>query len=126
MVYADDTTLLASDADPVETTAILNRDFEKTSIWAEKWKVKFHADKSCSILFSTTQNLNIPPLIFNGDNIKIVNKHKHLGFFLTATLDWSKQIHEVYLKTNIKLAMLRNVHYLQRKTLDLLYKYNYK
>ena len=86
------------------------------------WKVKFNADKSCSILFSPTQNLNVPALIFNVDSIKMVNKHKHLGVFLTATLDWSKQIHEVCLKANRKLAMLRNVHYLQRKTLDLLYK----
>jgi hypothetical protein len=66
--------------------------------------------------------MNSHGLLFNGDSIKMVNEHKHLGVFLTATLDWSKQIHEVCLKANRKLAMLRNVHYLQRKTLDLLYK----
>ena len=81
LVYADDTTLLASGANPTETTDILNRDLDKIGIWAEKWKVKFNADKSCSMLYSTKQNMNIPGLLFNGDCIKMVNEHKHLGVF---------------------------------------------
>ena len=37
-------------------------------------------------------------------------------------MDWSRQIHETCLKANRKLAVLRNVKQLKRKTLDLLYK----
>ena len=96
LIHADDTTLIASSANPTETTDILNMDLDKISVWAEKWKVKFNAEKLCSMLYSTKQNLNIPGLLLNGDSIKMVNEHKHLGIFLTSTLNWSKQIHEVF------------------------------
>ena len=51
-----------------------------------------------------------------------VQEHKHLGIWLTPRLCWSKQIHEICLRANSKLAVLRSVSYLSRSTLDLLYK----
>ena len=48
--------------------------------------------------------------------------HKHLGIYLSSSLDWSKQVHEVCLKANRKLSVLRSVKMLSRQTLDLLYK----
>ena len=48
--------------------------------------------------------------------------HKHLGVYLSSTLDWSTQISEVCLKANRKLSVLRSVKLLSRQTLDLLYK----
>ena len=43
LLFADDISLFAAGSDPAETAAILNRDLEKISIWAEKWKVQFNA-----------------------------------------------------------------------------------
>ena len=51
-----------------------------------------------------------------------MNTHKHLGIHLTSSLDWSTQVHEVCLKANKKLSILRSVKLLSRQTLDLLYK----
>ena len=51
MIFADDTTLLASGKDPAETVCQLNRDLQKISSWAEKWKVKFNAGKSKDMIF---------------------------------------------------------------------------
>ena len=48
--------------------------------------------------------------------------HKHLGIYLSSTLDWSVQIKEVCLKANRKLSVLRSVKLLSRQTLDILYK----
>ena len=122
MIFADDTTLLASGLDPAETSAQLNRDLKKISSWAEKWKVSFNAKKSKDIIFSRKCLNNSPPLSFNGLVIDRVNTHKHLGVYLKSNLDWSVQIHEACLKANRKLSVLRNSKMLQRKTLDLLYK----
>ena len=36
LIFADDTTLLASGSDPAETAAILNRDLEKITSWTTK------------------------------------------------------------------------------------------
>ena len=65
---------------------------------------------------------NSPPLIFGETFIDRVNTHKHLGLLLTSSLDFSLQVHEVCLKANRKLSVLRSVKLLNRKTLDVLYK----
>ena len=41
---------------------------------------------------------------------------------MTSSLDWSKQVHEMCLKANRKLSVLRSVKFLNRQTLDILYK----
>ena len=46
LIFADDTSLFATGSDPAETVEILNRDLEKISIWATKWKVTFNAKKN--------------------------------------------------------------------------------
>ena len=51
-----------------------------------------------------------------------ISSHKHLGLYLTSNLDWSLHIHEICLRANRKLSVLRSIKYLSRSTLDLLYK----
>ena len=122
LIFADDTSLFATSTDPAETAAILNRDLNKISAWAKKWKVTFNAGKSKDIIFSQKCLNNSPPLIFNNSYIERVNLHKHLGLYLSSSLDWSEQIKQVCLKANKKLSVLRSVKLLNRQTLDLLYK----
>ena len=122
MIFADDTSLLASGSDPAETAEQLNRDLTKISSWALKWKVVFNAKKSKDIIFSKKSLNNSPPIVFNDTFIERVNTHKHLGLSLTSSLDWSVQINEVCLKANRKLSVLRSVKLLSRQTLDILYK----
>ena len=122
LLFADDTTLLAAGKDPAETSEILNRDLAKISEWAVKWKVTFNPKKSKDMIFTRKVLNNSPPLIFNGIYVDRVNLHRHLGVYLNCDLDWSYQIKESCLKANRKLAVLKSVKYLNRKTLDLLYK----
>ena len=122
LIFADDTSLFATGSDPAETAAILNRDLAKIANWADRWKVTFNAGKSKDIIFSNKCLNNSPPLIFNDNYIERVNVHKHLGLYLSSSLDWSVQIKEVCLKANRKLSCLRSVKLLSRQTLDLLYK----
>ena len=123
MIFADDTTLLATGVDPSETAAIINRDLEKISKWASMWKVTFNASKSKDIIFSKNKLLfNSPPLVFNNTYVERVAEHKHLGLWLTLSLCWSKHVHETCLKATRKLAVLRSVKCLKIETLDVLYK----
>ena len=78
--------------------------------------------KTKGIIFSNKFVNNSPPLVFNDIFIERVNLHKHLGIYLSSTLDWSKQIDEVCCKANRKLSVLRTVRLLSRQTLDVLYK----
>ena len=61
LIFADDSSLLASGADPAETAEILNRDLRKISEWALRWKVTFNAGKSKDIIFSRKLLNNSPP-----------------------------------------------------------------
>ena len=122
LLFADDTSLLVSGKNPEETALILNNDLKKISNWVNKWKVIFIADKSEEIIFSQKIVTSSAPLSLNGEPVKRVNTHKHLGVYLTYNLDWSIQVHNVCLKANRKLAILRSAKMLKRNTLDLLYK----
>ena len=90
LIFADDTSLFVSGSDPAETSVILNKDLQKISSWAEQWKVKFNTSKTKSMIFSNKLLNNSPPLIFNDCYIELVNEHKHLGLYLSSSLDWKK------------------------------------
>ena len=122
LIFADDCSLLACGKDPARTAEQLNRDLIKISIWATKWKVKFNAVKSKDMIFSNKLLNNSPPLLFNNNSIERVNTHRHLGVYLSSSLDWTVQVNDVCLKASKKLSVLRNVKFLKRNTLDLLYK----
>ena len=113
---------MASGNDPAETAAIINRDLIKITEWAQKWRVTFNAGKSKDIIFSGKTLNNSPPIIFDNKIIERVNEHKHLGIYLSSSLDWSRQVHEMCSKASKKLSILRSVKYLNRQTLDILYK----
>ena len=122
-LFADDTCLFVSGDDPANTALILNRDLETLNSWAKKWKVDFNPGKSKDVIFSQNKVLfNSPPVLLDGAFVERVHEHKHLGIYLSSNLSWSRQIHEVCLQANRKLAVLRSVKYLKRQTLDLLYK----
>ena len=121
-IFADDTTITATDKTPALTTEKLNRDLIKIKIWSDKWKVIFNAKKSKDLIFSKLTHANAAPLQYNNINIERVTTHKHLGIHLSHNLDWSEQIKRVCLKANQKLGILKHIKMLQRHTLDILYK----
>ena len=122
LIFADDCSLLACGTDPAETVLQLNRDLETISSWADRWKITFNAGKTKDIIFTNKVLNNSPPLLFKNTVIDRINTHRHLGVYLTSSLDWSFHVNDICLKANRKLAVLRNVKFLKRGTLDLLYK----
>ena len=81
-----------------DTSEKINRDLNKISIWANKWKVTFNAGKSKDVIFSNKVLNNSLPLVFNDNIIERVNTHRHLGVYLSSSLDWAIQINDVCLK----------------------------
>ena len=74
------------------------------------------------MIFSRKCLNNSPPLILNNEVIDRVNTFQHLGVYLKSNLDWSVQIHEICLRATRKLSVLRGIKFLNRRTLNLLYK----
>ena len=112
LIFADDICIFAQGNTPEQTAQILNDDLAKISDWASKWKVNFNPSKTKNMLFSHKIFSNVPHILFNNTIVKQVQEHKHLGIWLTPTLCWSKQIHEICLRANSKLAVLRSGLYI--------------
>ena len=122
MIFADDTTLIQSGPDVEHTSSVLNRDLEKITVWAKKWKVEFNAGKSKDMIFSKEQPDGDSPLLFQNAVIERVQKHKHLGVTLTSSLSWDMHVTNIIKQVNMKLSMIYKVRELNRKTLDMMYK----
>merc|ERR1711888_72952 len=105
---------MAKGSDSAMTALQLNRDLEKINSWALRWKVSFNPKKTKDIIFSKKVLNNSPPVVFNHIIIDRVNIHKHLGLFLTSSLDWNVQVNEICLKANRKLSVLRSIKLLSR------------
>ena len=52
LIFADDTSLMATGPDPAMTASQLNRDLEKIHTWSLRWKVSFNPKKTKDIIFS--------------------------------------------------------------------------
>ena len=122
IIFADDTTILATGRNSNETSAQLGRDLNKIKEWALKWKISFNATKTKDMIFTNKTVIQTPALTFDNTNIKRVTSHRHLGIILTSTLDWALQVNDVCLRANRKLNVLKSIKFLNRKTLDILYK----
>ena len=121
-IFADDTTISCSGKDTRQTSETLNRDLDKILQWSKKWKVTFQPSKTKFILFSPTKINIVPPLQFDNKEIKRVDTHKHLGFYLSFDLTWAEQMKYICLKANQRLGVLRHIRFLNQSSLDMLYK----
>ena len=121
-IFADDTTLITTGADTLETVNLLNRDLQKISTWAAKWKVTFNAGKTKDLIFTKKAIDNPQPLTFNNTAVDRVKSHKHLGVILTSNLSWDEHLNSIIKQVNLKLSMIYNVRQLSRRTLDIMFK----
>ena len=98
LVFADHICIFAKGNKPDITTHIINRDLERISLWATKWKVNLNPSKTDHMIFSNKVFVDIPNVNFNQTIVKQVLEHKHLGIWLTPSLCFSKQFHDVCLR----------------------------
>ena len=79
LIFADDTTLIASGPDKVTTASQISRDLLKIEAWASKWKVTFNGDKSKEMIFSRKDLGPSPPIMFCIHQVEKVLSHRHLA-----------------------------------------------
>ena len=128
-LFADDTNIGMEVAEfTYESVRILQRDLIKIEAWANKWLVTFNVKKTVCIVFSNRKvaNNNIR-LRFLGEDIKMVENHKHLGVILTRNLDWELHIDEVIRKAQYQVNVMKKYkYYYSRETLKKIYIYHVK
>ena len=52
-IFADDTSLFSVVKDENKTADEINSDLERVRLWAWQWKMKFNADKTEEVIFSS-------------------------------------------------------------------------
>ena len=124
-LFADDTSLMEIIENYVESYAKLNRDLDRLSTWANKWLVTFNATKTVYIKISRKLNPTPNPILrLNGEIIKEVSSHKHLGLTFNQTLTWTDHIKLLSSKAAQCVGLLRRIcRDVPRECLEILYKY---
>ena len=123
-LFADDTTLYVTvDNDPTAAAQVLNKDLENMSRWADQWLVKFSPPKTETLYITKKKKkLQKPPLSMDGQLIREVKSHKHLGVTLSNDLSWNEHITNISASANRLLDVLNAFKYsLDRKSLERIY-----
>jgi hypothetical protein len=122
-IFADDTSLFITiDKNQKEATCQLNDDLENIKNWAYKWLVKFNPTKTKSLYITLKNQVQYPPITFDGHALEQVEHHKHLGVEFNTTLSWKEHIENISTSANKKLNILAHLkNLLDRKTLLTMY-----
>jgi hypothetical protein len=121
-LFADDTCLYIEVDEPEQAATSLNADLAEIQKWANKWLITFSPPKTEDLIISNKKDTQHPELELDGQPIKQVKSHKHLGVHLTNDLTWSKHAEETAKKANKMLGIIRPLkHKLDRRSLETLY-----
>ena len=121
-LFADDTCLYIEVDDPEEAAVALNHDLTNIQKWADRWLITFSPPKTEDMVISNKRPRPHPELKLDGETIKKVTSHKHLGVHLTNDLSWNKHAEETAKKANKCLGVIRPLkHRLDRRSLETLY-----
>jgi hypothetical protein len=85
--------------------------------------VKFNPQKTEFVIFSNKKNIDQVNILFNGENIKQVEYHTHLGNCLSSNCIWCYHINNTCQRATKRIHILRKLKYLlSRSHLSKIYK----
>jgi hypothetical protein len=123
-LFADDTSLMDIMDNYQNSYDKLNRDLDRLSNWASQWLVNFNASKTVYLIISRKLNPSPKPaLTLNGEPVKEVTTHKHLGLTFNTSLTWSDHISLLTAKAARCVGLLQRIcRKVPRQCLEILYK----
>ena len=69
---------------------------------------------------------SIPDIVFQGEVIKNISSHKHLGVFISSDLKWNNHIESLCERASEKLTMLKSLTFtLDKKSFETIYAFSY-
>ena len=109
------------------STENLNRDLEKITDWASKWKMVFNPSITKQAVEVSFSNKRTPStfeiLDFNGIPVMQASDTKHLGMILDSKLDFKKHLAEKIGKANQGLGVMKQLcKWVPRRSLEEIYK----
>ena len=121
-LFADDTSLSYSSSNTQLIEDKLNSDLVKLQQWSLSWLVDFNPLKTKAVFFTNQPNLNPPAILFNNQQVEIIDSHKHLGVHLSSDCKWGTHINSICSNALKQLGVLRKLKFtLSRSNLDKIY-----
>lgn len=90
--FADDTALIATEKDPILSTAKVQHATDEFLTWTQKWRIKLNEQKSVHVNFTNQNMINPPSLVINGTLAPHENNAKYLGINSDVKLRWKHHI----------------------------------
>ena len=105
-LFADDSMMAAIGVDQMECTLRLQPALDAIILWAAKWKITINASKTKVITFqrSSSEQIN---LAINGNPIREVFSHCHLGVHIQEDLKWTTQVDNMLSRAKERMKVLK-------------------
>lgn len=103
--FADDTSILTSDTDPIAASNATQVHLDKVNDWMKMWRIKASAAKSNHITFSLRKG-DCPPVQLGQDKLPHNTVVKYLGFHLDRRQTWKTHIQKKRDELNIRFRSL--------------------
>ena len=95
-MFADDTSLNASDKNTATVQNELQKSINEVSDWCDKNAMILHSAKTKNMLLTTRQKHQLRPLILNlslkDNRIEQVHEHRHLDIIIDDEFSWRPHI----------------------------------
>ena len=111
-LYADDTAVSYTSANPKLITTKLQQMCEILEKWFGKWRISINPTKSAAVLFTRRpgkKNRNVGSVKMFGEKIPWVSETRYLGLILDERLTWKPHIEHVRNKALGGMAALRPI-----------------
>ena len=112
-LFSDDTFIFSIVHDNDLSTSELENDLNIIQEWAHQWKMCFNPDPTKpaeEVVFSVKRSKPYhPPLLFNGEEVKKVKDHKHLGLILDSKLNFISHINEKITRARKGIGKIRKL-----------------
>lgn len=121
-LFADDTTQLFSSINLINRYIEMQGNIDNLLSWCKQWCVSVNPTKTEYMLYSRRVVPSEFQLEFDGDILKIVRQHKHLGVIMDASGSWNAHIDHIISKSLGRVGILRSLKYkVNRKNLEIIY-----
>ena len=121
LLYADDTTIYAAHTDQSISSvqASLQQDIRVIEAYAKQWAITFNSTKTLQQTFSNKKTHEHPRLTLSGQDIPLVETHRHLGISFSKDVRFQTHVKSAMKKVNMALSPLYSAaHTIPRNILN--------